>query len=116
MAEYYIVANSFAAPFFSDTSARFVEASSPEHAVSIFRDSYKHPAGLYAAYCYRDANAEAKNEKPLAKWLCNVEIEKQKAIEGLSGYSMEGAGLGKFRVNDTWHEVANPKGGRFVTI
>lgn len=69
MTEYFIVANSFAAPFISDTSKGFVEANSPEEALNKFAENYTHPCGLYAAVCYKDANAEAKRERVLARWL-----------------------------------------------
>ncbi len=70
--EYFIEANSFAAPFFSDTSSGFVEADSPEQALLRFKDDYKHPCGLYAAVCYQDANAKHKGHEPLAKWVSNA--------------------------------------------
>ena len=69
MREYFIIANSLAAPWFSDTSQKFVEAESPEEALDSFVGSYAHPYGLYAAVCYEDANARAKGDEPLARWL-----------------------------------------------
>jgi hypothetical protein len=69
MKEYFIVANSFAAPFVSDTSEHWWNGINPEDALLAFRKEYKHPAGLYCAYVYTDANAKTKNKKPLAKYL-----------------------------------------------
>jgi hypothetical protein len=112
--EFFIVANSFAASFFSDTSEKFVTAPSAKDALEKFAREYKHPAGLYAALCYRDANARAKGEKPLAKWLSNHEIAKMRLTEGLGGYSYYGDGPGRFRINDTWHTIADPRGGLVV--
>lgn len=63
MREYYIEANSFAAPFVGDTSHKFVVADSPEAALEQFVSGYTHPAGLYGALCYKDANARLKGEE-----------------------------------------------------
>lgn len=115
MTEYFIVAESFAAPFCSDSCERFVEAETPEIAINRFRDGYKHPAGLYAAVCFRDANARAKGEKPLAKWLCNHEIAKERLTKDVPAYIFSGHGPGSFEINGKAHRIENPKGGRFVT-
>jgi hypothetical protein len=112
--EYFIVANSFAAPFFSDDSTSFIEANSPREALESFASNYKHPCGLYAAVCYRDANAREKGEKPLAKWLCNHEAEKMALTEKLAGYSYMGNGPGDFTINGKRHVIVNPKGGRVI--
>ncbi len=66
--EYYIVANSNASPFFSDESTSWVIGIDPEFALLSFVENYKHPAGLFAANLYKDANACFKGKKPLAKW------------------------------------------------
>lgn len=112
MAEFFIVANSFAAPFFSDESTSYIEARTPEDALLGFVESYKHPCGLYAAICYASADARHKGQEPLAKWLCNHEIEKRRLTADLSSYSYLGEGPGRFRINDQWHTVADPKAGR----
>jgi hypothetical protein len=78
--EYFIAANSFAAPFISDTSYCFVEAADPREAITRFVVNYKHPAGLYAAMCYEDANAFYKGSDLLVEWRCNHLIA-QKAME-----------------------------------
>lgn len=78
--EYYIVANSFAAPFVSDTQKKFVVANNAKEALLFFMEDYKHPAGLYCAWAYRDANAEAKELRPLAKWHSNALIWQGKYI------------------------------------
>lgn len=82
--EFFIVANSFAAPFFSDKSTAFIEADSPEQALESFAASYSHPCGLYSAGAYENANAMHKNEPPLARWLSNK-------AAGLDGKPTEGA-------------------------
>lgn len=112
--EYFIVANSFAAPFFSDTSEHFVKAESPQEALMTFKDTYKHPCGLYAAVCYDDANAYHKNKKPLAKWLCNQEIEKMKLTEGKGCYSFLGHGDGVIEIDGAKHTVKDYKDGAIV--
>ena len=110
MSEYYIIAQSFAAPFCSDESRSFIEADSPEQAINAFRDRYKHPCGLFSADCYVDANAHAKGSKPLARWLSNHQIAVERVTKGLGAYSFLGEGPGKFQVDGKWHTVENPKG------
>lgn len=71
MKEYFIVANSFAAPFFSDTSTHFYHADSPEEALERFSKKYSHPAGLYAASAFKSSDDYHKNKNPLCRWLSN---------------------------------------------
>jgi hypothetical protein len=66
--EYFVVMNSNAAPICSDTSSRFVLARTPAEALATACMEYKHPAGLYSAAVYRDANAKEKGEPILAEW------------------------------------------------
>ena len=114
MSWFFIYANSFAAAFFSDDSTSFVEADNPAHALEKFAEDYKHPCGLYAAICYRDANAYHKGEKPLAKWLCHHEIIKQERTRNLSGYSYLGHGPGRFEINGEMISVDDPKSGQVI--
>ena len=114
MHEYFIFANSFAAPFFSDDSIKFIKAYSPIEALEKFVAGYNHPCGLYAAVCYADANAYHKNETPLAKWLCNHEIEKMRLTKDLGGYSYKGDGPGRFYINGELHVIDNPKDGKMI--
>ncbi|KKK95935.1 hypothetical protein LCGC14_2667850 [marine sediment metagenome] len=69
MPEFFVYANSNAAPFVSDSSREFVEASTPKEALRVFRKNYTHPCGLFAAAVYADANAYHKQDKPLVCWL-----------------------------------------------
>ncbi len=71
MQEYFIIANSFAAPFCSDESRTYVTGQTPLIALQEFATRYSHPYGLYAAAAYKSADAYHKGEKPLAKWLSN---------------------------------------------
>ncbi len=112
MREYFIVANSFAAPFFSDQSTDYVKAATPEDALKAFASDYKHPCGLYAAVVYESADAYHKNKSYLSRWLCNHEIEKQRLTKNLGGYSCLGHEPGKFEINGELHTVKNPKQGR----
>jgi hypothetical protein len=115
--EFFIQANSFAAPFFSDTSWEFVTAETPEAALESFAANYEHPCGLYAAACYESADAYHKNPRePLARWLCNHEIEKQRLTKDLKGYSILGHEPGRFEINGKMHVVQNPKAGRLVSL
>ena len=114
MTEFYIVANSFAAPWFSDQDSAFVKAWSPGGALRKFAASYTHPAGLYCANCYRDANAEAKGEQPLAEWHSNHLAGLLRVTKGTGGYSYFGRGPGDFDVDGKAVRIKNPKGGKVV--
>src|ERR1044072_4686078 len=87
MPEYFVVANSFAAPFVSDKWEQFVEGETTEAALGAFAASCGHPAGLYAAEIYADANSYHKRDQPLARWLCNHEAKKQELTKDLGSYS-----------------------------
>lgn len=71
MTEYFIVANSFAAPFVSDTSNTYVTADTPEDALYDFAEDYGHPFGLYSANAYASADDFHKGKEPLARWRSN---------------------------------------------
>lgn len=114
--EYFIVANSFAAPFVSDQSEHFEEADSPEKALKQFAARYSHPARLFAAACYSSATAYHKNEKFLARWLCNHELAKQKAMKLDSAVSYRGIAPGKFEVNGKLVVVDDPFGGQIEQV
>ena len=114
--EYFIRANSFAAPFFSDDSSEYVTAATPEEALKTFAKEYAHPCGLYAAVCYDSADAYHKGKEPLARWLCNHEQEKQRITKGMGSYSMLGHAPGRFEINGELHEVKNPKEGGLVPV
>lgn len=115
MTEYFIQARSFAAPFVSDESTAYVQAETPEAALTAFAADYRHPMGLYAAEAYESADAYHKRQEPLARWLCNHEREKQRltALAG-SGYSYLGNGPGDFEINGAKVKVENPKAGSIV--
>ncbi len=69
MIEYFIRSYSFAYPFFSNEAFSYCLGEMPEDAIGKFRASYKHPAGLYSAEVYLNADAYHKKEKPLYTWL-----------------------------------------------
>ena len=73
MTEYFIVANTYAAPFFSDTSHSFERGDTPRDALDAFVAS--HLATLYAAVVYESADAFHKEEKALAQWLSEKAIK-----------------------------------------
>lgn len=114
MAEFFIRAESFAAPFVSDPSAKYVEAVSAKEALELFAGSYRHPAGLYAADAYASADAYHKGAQPLARWLCNHEQEKRKVMG--PGHSYLGHGPGDFEIDGERIRVKNPKGGSLVAL
>lgn len=113
---YFVVTNSFAAPFCSDTGTGFVDADTPEQALYQAAATYTHPARLYAALAYTDANAYHRGEKPLAKWLCNHEIEKERTTGGQPAYMYRSNGPGDFEIDNKRHVVADPLGGRVVEL
>jgi len=113
--EYYIFAQSFAAPFVSDDSEKYVEAEDEVEALTRFVDSYSHPMGLYSAVIYASHRDHVKRKKPLASWWSNHLIQLKLAMKKAGGCcSMRGGGPGVFSVNDEDFNVPNPKGGEFV--
>jgi hypothetical protein len=109
MSEFYIEANSFAAPFFSDQSHAYIEAETAAQALEQFAASYSHPCGLYAAVAYTSADARNKGEKPLARWLSNQAIR----LEGVTGsIRMDAPGRGE--INGEAVVIENPKEGRIA--
>lgn len=109
MSEYFIVANSFTAPFFSDTSTSYQEAETPEQALKIFAQNYKHPTGLYAAVAYKNADAYHKGEEVLAKWMCN----EAKFMVGKTGLIKKPT-TGKIVVDEIVYNIDNPKEGSVI--
>lgn len=104
MKEYFIYAQSFAAPFFSDSSTDFVKAETPNEALEIFAKEYRHPTGLYSAGFFESSDDYHKGKSPIARWLCNHEIEKQK-LTGDGSYSYRGNAPGDFEINGKRHIV-----------
>ncbi len=82
MPEYFIVANSGAAPFVSDTSHHYAKGRSPGEAFGRFKRKYKHPCGLYAAVVYPNADAYHKEEKPLLNWLSEKAKKQEEPLHG----------------------------------
>ena len=109
MKEYFVVANSFAAPFFSYKTTGFVEGATPQSALLSYAESYTHPAGLYAAAIYDSATAYHKQETPLARWLSNHAV----FMQGKLG-SIRGIAPGKVEIDGTAHTIENPKKGAIV--
>lgn len=114
MREFFIVANSFAAPFCSDTSTKHVNAKDAAAALEAFAKSYSHPCGLFAASCFANADAYHKGAKPLGRWKSNRLLAEEKATAGKGAYSMRGNGPGEFEVDGVMMNVKNPKAGRVV--
>lgn len=109
MAEFYIEANSFAAPFMSDQSHAYIEADTAGAALTQFAADYAHPCGLYAAVAYTSADARNKGEKPLACWLSN----QAQRLEGVTGMvRMDGPGKGE--IDGEAITIDNPKEGSLV--
>lgn len=111
MTEYFVTANSFAAPFFSDSSTGYAEGTDAVEALNSFARDYKHPCGLYAAAAYASADAYHKGADPLARWLCEQERAKQRATEQLGSYVYRGNGPGDFEIDGARYLVPEPKSG-----
>ncbi len=105
--EYFVVHNSNAAPFFSDTDECYVRANSPNEAIDSFVKTYTHPFGLYTAFVYENADAYHKKEKPLVRWLCN----RAKFLEGKTG-SIRSLGEDGVEINGVTHSIDNPRLGK----
>jgi len=114
MKEFFIRANSFAAPFFSDTWDEYVQAETAEAALTKFAKECSHPAGLYSANAYDSADDFHKGKKSLAQWLCNHEAEKQRLTKSLGSYSYLGHEPGRFEINGELHIAEKPKEGKVV--
>jgi len=78
MPEYFVVANSFAAPFFSDLSQEYIKGKTPTEAITRFRKGYRHPMGLFAAMLYANADDFHKEKEPLLVWLSKAAKEQEK--------------------------------------
>lgn len=114
MPEYFIVANSFAAPFASDTSEEFVEGVHAREALSKFVAKYSHPYGLYSAKAWNSANDYHKNLPAVATWLSNKEIAIREATKNLPAYEYRGGDQTTFYIDGKKVVVEHPKGGAFV--
>jgi len=117
MPEYFIVANSFAAPFFSDRSEEYIRGKNPENGMHHFMAQYEHPCGLYSANLYKNADAYHKGEKPLCRYLCNLELEKQRLTKGKGSYSFLHSSRNDLQFIEIDHErhyIKNPKEGKIL--
>jgi len=114
MTRYFVVANSFAAPFVSDTSTGFVRGHDPEAAMERFVAEYSHPAGLYSALLYRDANAYHSGDPPICRWICNHELAMRDAQKDLDGCLVRSNGPGSFEINGRAYSVENPTDGKII--
>lgn len=118
MKEYFVVANSFAAPFFSDEEEGYIKGKSPRDAMQKFVKKYSHPCGLYSAVLFTNADAFHKNKKPLCKYLCNLELEKQRLTKNLKGFSFKHESISKdlsvIEIDYKKHSIRNPRGGKIL--
>lgn len=73
-----MVANSFAAPYFSDTDKVWRKGKTARAVLDAFVKNYKHPYGLYWAGVWRDANAFTRGHKALAEYLSKESAARRK--------------------------------------
>lgn len=71
MNEYFVRANSFAAPIVSDTSTGYQEGDTAEAAMLAFVEGYSHPSRLYSANLYASADDFHKGRPTLVEWMSN---------------------------------------------
>jgi len=120
MKEYFVVANSFAAPFFSDLNERYVKGNNPEDAMQRFVKKYSHPCGLYSAVLFANADAYHKGEKSLCRFLCNLELEKQRLTKNLKEFSFKHEpktkNLSTIEINHKKHSIRKPRRGKILTV
>lgn len=109
--EYFIRAQSFAAPFVSDTSTGFAVGETPADALEGYTAAYQHPAGLYSAGVWASANDYHKGREPLARWLSNHAATIEDKTARLDGYSIRSDGPGSVCINNKTHKISNPKQG-----
>jgi hypothetical protein len=69
MSEWFVCANSNAAPFFSDSSDYYVTARSAAQALVLAVKKYEHPCGLYALRIWRSADDYHKGKPWVAEHL-----------------------------------------------
>ena len=79
MPEYFVVSNSFAAPFVSDKQFRYATGSTPQEALESFTEHYTHRRGLYSADLYSSAKDYHQSKPPLLRYrnLRPVSVDKQ---------------------------------------
>ena len=91
MPEFFIVANSNAAPMVSDESVHYVDAESSASALErLVSHIYKHPCGLYSAAAYYSADDFHKKARPAARWLSHKALVAQNERLGLKGQIVMG--------------------------
>jgi hypothetical protein len=108
--EYFVNANSFAAPFFSDMSNHFVKEASPKKAMLKFVKEYKHPCGLYAANLYKNSDDYHKGKDPLVRWVCNEAL----FMESKTYVKVYKDRTGHIQLDDKWYDVEDPTGGKII--
>jgi len=114
--EYFVFANSFAAPFVSDSSESYVSGASAIEALERFVANYKHPARLYFAAIWRSADDYHKSKPALAKWTCNHELELQRLTKGQAVVAYRSGKPGNMEVNQELHTVKHPFDGEFEVL
>lgn len=108
--EYFVVVNTFATPFISETYTKFIEGESPAQALLEYCEKVR----PYSANVYWDANDYHKGKEPVARYLCNKEIAKQEAAKGLNSFTYESKHEDSFIMDGVEHFVNNPRDGRLV--
>ena len=74
MNEYFIVANSLAAPMVSDESKHYVEGRTPQSAMNKFLKAYRHWVGIYSANLYNNADEYHKGESATLHFRSNKAV------------------------------------------
>lgn len=109
MKKYFVVTNSFAAPFMSDTEERFYKGNTPQEAIKKAIRYYNHPAGLYSAALWKNTNDYHKGKKPLVRAQCNREVFIQQKTKGLGGYMISSRSIDEVSINDKSFKIDDPR-------
>jgi hypothetical protein len=111
MKEFFVVSESFAAPWVSDRHYEYAKGNDARRVLLAYAREYSHPAGLYAADIHLSADSYHHGNKPLFRWICNHEVALREATKNLDCYSYLGHAPGKFEINGKMIVVQNPKAG-----
>jgi len=109
MKEYFIIANTFAAPFVSETIETFTKGKDAKDAMKNFIDGHKNE--IYSARGYKNADAFYKKEKPVVNYDCNKLLLLNSLTKDKSTYSYLSHSDKEFELDDVIYKVEEPREG-----
>lgn len=111
MAEFFVKAQTFAAPFCSDELVRYIPGEDPVEAVEAWVESRPHPCGIYYAAVYANADDMHRGRKPLCEWKSNYQRAREEATKGKGCYISRGLGENAFEIDGEKFWVECPREG-----